>query len=1680
MSRSLPYTFSQNWGLHGLQKSFVVLAGVSTEDASTDFATSGERFSASLTFAALAVVLLLVLWYDVRGGRRIRLPKDDGDQAATAAAAAAVGDDDIVAASTEAILSEPVQEEQYLATVRQQRNRLLVLGIASVALAVSTTVELQRQKAPFSATLSLQADGLLWIAILALLLTPLRTQGRWVRILQLNTLLLVSLTTHTLRILVPPPLAWDDETQRPIQLPALFRGPLLWQQAAAAILAFAAWLTNARTPSGPQRIMPSPQPGTIPTSAVLADDSAGASLLSFLFFSYCFPVIKASWKKGQLSPDDVPFLSDRFRASRLFFVTQLALTRLNLKEKEKDKDAGRKDGENAEKAAKRAASRRAWRLLKTLFSTNKTVIIPMFFSTILAAMSFYLPWVLLWLVINSFERSERNNEPIAIAIRQNIVYAVALAVGQILQTLIVSGAWSLSVTSLRVRFRNQLSVLLLNKSLRRKDTTTLKEKEDDSSKKKDGEEDKEEQDEATGDDPAEFATKSKIITLQTVDIQRVEEFSLHFFVMFNCPVELITGGILAYKVLGVSALIGLAMSFVTAPIVWVITRRIEKVQEKLMASRDSRSSYMNESFQAIRMIKFAGWERRVIANIMKARKAELSYQRKQYLLDACSEFLFFLSPMLVIIAAFTCYTVVFGNKLTPSRAFTAFQVLQELRWALTQLPDTLSSAIQSWTSLKRIATYLDCAEVEVPESQDLTSEAARGADREVRLQNATIGWPVVVAAAQSSSPAGSVVPNFRLRDVTVEFSPNRLNLICGKLGSGKSLLLQGLLGEADLLVGSIKCPRSTPDAIAQSEDPRIYARGEWISPLLTAYVPQSAFLTNNSLRNNILFGLPMIRERYDAVLDACALLPDLAIFEDGDEVEIGEGGIGLSGGQKARVSLARAVYSRAQTLLLDDILSAVDAHTAAHIHKNLLQGPLLKDRTVLLVSHQVQLVAPSAALVLVLDNGAIKYQGQSSDFLSSQFYRGLIEEVEEADKLPAQTKDKQNDTQPASKEKAESDALFNGRNKAEGETDNGSKAPPRKLVEDEARNVGAIGLQTWKRYLQMAGGYKLLPVLIALIVPSLWTLLSSWWLRAFSADAGAKEGSKHPVSYWMFGYSALVLIECVLHFIKWLFAYWASLRASRVIFESALTAVFRAPMRFHDTVPRGRLLNRFTNDQEEVDSSLASNLVIFIDQSVSLIFSIVAVCIGGGPKFLIVVAILAPFYFYTAKVFAGAARDIRRLHQTAKSAPIQTFADIVNGVAVVRAFGASANTLNLFFQQTDNNARYAYFNRQCARWMNALYALVTATLYFFATVFIMLSGANAALAAFALSFLLNIGHTTFFAVMCYSENETKGVAVERLVEYTDVASEAAPIIEPRPPASWPHAGQVSFENLRLRYAPELPEVLKGVTFDIAAGQKVGIVGPTGCGKSTTVTSLFRLVDNFSGGRIVIDSIDISKIGLEDLRSRLMIVPQDPVILSGSLRDSIDVFHEHSDEDIIAALKKVHLIGSANANASSLSRVAPCEGTENEQAQNLNVFEDLTYTIAESGSNLSNGQRQLLCMARALLGRSKVVVFDEASSSVDQEADDLITATLQEEFADCTVITIAHRLRTIMHSDRVVVMDKGAVVEYASPAELLQRPESHFYKLCAASGKAEFEKLREMAGLPGSSSTATSSKAPSIK
>ncbi|KAG8871479.1 hypothetical protein FRB98_000747, partial [Tulasnella sp. 332] len=668
----------------------------------------------------------------------------------------------------------------------------------------------------------------------------------------------------------------------------------------------------------------------------------GASIYSILLFSYVTRVVMLGYTSESLEIRDLPIVPSNMRATAIFSQMRQAYRTVSLKGRWKTRPGS------------------GWGLLYKLFKVNWSDFALQMTLASVTAVFYYLPAYFLQSLVRFLEIQDAGGHPEA---SWGWVYCVGLFLSNAINYLITGQLWSISTSNLQVRLRVQLNTLLFSKTLVRKDIAgagaapTAKDSDSTKEEKEDEEKD--------------FSSKAQIMTLMTTDVDRVSEFSWHMFSLVDAPIEIIIGSIFLYRLLGVSCFFGLGVTCLFLPINHFASKIVIKAQDNLMKSRDERVSLMNEVLGGIRMLKFMAWERSFEKRVMAVREKELFYQKRNYYIEVLFNLVWLLliplppdreaSPVLVTLVSFFHFAVIREQVLTPSIAFTSLSVFNELKFALNALPETFINMLQSLVSLRRIENYLSLQEVSsVPSVQEQ-------ADMQIVLRNATISWPQsgkrMRTDSATSTAAATPMLAFQLIDLTLEFPKGEMSLICGKLGSGKTLLLLALLGEADVLSGQLICPRTPPDVLAHFATISEIDPEDWIVQGTCAYVPQSAWLQNASIKDNILFSLPCDEARYQATLEACALTADLKILEDGDEAEIGERGVNLSGGQKARVSLARAIYSRAAVLFLDDVLSAVDAETAQHIYEHALQGPLLEGRTVILVSHHVQLCVPGASYI---------------------------------------------------------------------------------------------------------------------------------------------------------------------------------------------------------------------------------------------------------------------------------------------------------------------------------------------------------------------------------------------------------------------------------------------------------------------------------------------------------------------------------------------------------------------------------------------------------------------------------------------------------------------------------------------------------------------------------------------
>ncbi|KAI8640841.1 P-loop containing nucleoside triphosphate hydrolase protein [Parasitella parasitica] len=1390
-----------------------------------------------------------------------------------------------------------------------------------------------------------------------------------------------------------------------------------------------------------------------------------ASIYSFLNFSWATPLLDLAFKNKKLTDDDLPTLPALFRGHNLYYLF----------------------------GATRGKS-----LLKRIYLTNKHAIVVQVVLAMATSLAYYVPAFFVNRLLTLIQ--DMNGVEDDVSIRRGFVIVASLGATILILGLLVGQLWYYASSSVQVRVKAMLNIEIYRKTLRRRDLAVESPKlednedeDDDDSKKKDDEETSQKDESKEKEDVS--SSTGTIVNLMSTDSNRISEFSVWWFSILAAPTELAVGIYFLYNLLGKSCFLGLIVMIIVLPLNHFNAKMFAKTQDKLMEARDKRVSLMNEVLQGIRQIKFFAWEKNWEKRVMESRKVELHHLGITYLSEVMFTLLWQGSPILVTLISFYSFCKLEGKELTAPIAFTSITVFNELRFALNILPEVFIEWLQALISIRRIQTYLNEDEIEPPSTEDEIDPSGNQIPKNIVIgfDNATIGWSKQNYADRESDAqdtSSSEAAGFVLKDLNIEFPANELSLISGATGCGKTLMMLGLLGEAIVLKGAAHCPRQavadtvSDDFVASKNiDPK-----DWLLPYALAYVSQTAWLQNASIRDNILFGLPFIESRYRETLTACALDKDLEILEDGDQTEIGEKGITLSGGQKARVSLARAVYSRAQNVLMDDVLSAVDAHTAKHIYEKCLLGSLMKNRTRILITHHVKLCVKASGYIVHIDAGRASLVGTPSELRENGQLASIFESEQEdiAVEEDAQEEKAIESTLPAA---AAADGLAS-------DADNIQKKP-RALVEEETRATGMVKVRLYKLYINMVGSPFFWMVMAILVIGSRGLdVTENWWIKQWSQSYETESNGTNSnnvmiqqgaisqpkpfyayrplvametdtdnfhildkeddtLNYYLGIYCLITLTNIVVGTARFAVLFWGVLGANKQLYAELLHRVFRAPLRFFDTTPIGRILNRFSKDFETIDSSIPNDLLNFVIQWVIIVSSMITVS-TVLPIFLIPLLAVALVNVYLGAMFVSASRELKRMDSVSRSPLFSNFTETIVGVATIRAFGATRQFLQEMLKHIDTNARPYYYQWLTNRWVSTRFAVSGAFINMVTGMIILLSvdKIDASLAGFCLSFVLMFTDEMFWGIRRYTSLEMSFNAVERVVEFMEMDQEAPAITELRPPPEWPTKGQIDVRNLEIKYAADLDPVLKGISFSVKPQEKIGVVGRTGSGKSTLALSFFRFVEA-SQGSIVIDNIDIKDLGTEDLRSNLTIIPQDPTLFSGSLRSNMDSFDQFSDEEIFTALRRVHLLPTeGESTTDTILSESTVDGV------NANLFKDLSTNVTEGGKNFSQGQRQLLCLARALLKRSRLVLMDEATASVDFETDKAIQKTITTEFADSTILCIAHRLHTVIEYDRILVLDQGQILEFDNPLTLITNPKSSFYKMCRNSG--EFDSLVALA------------------
>ncbi|XP_041075963.1 ATP-binding cassette sub-family C member 3-like isoform X2 [Polyodon spathula] len=1121
------------------------------------------------------------------------------------------------------------------------------------------------------------------------------------------------------------------------------------------------------------------------------------------------------------------------------------------------------------------------------------------------------------------------------------------------------------------------------------------------------------------------STVGEIVNLMSVDAQRFMDLTTFLNLLWSAPLQIILALYFLWQKLGPSVLAGVAVMVLLIPLNAAIAMKTRAFQVEQMQYKDARIKLMSEILNGIKVLKLYAWENSFKEKVKQIREKELKVLRKSAYLGAVSIFAWTSAPFLVALTTFAVYvTVDDKNVLDAKKAFVSLSLFNILRFPLNMLPQVISSLVQASVSLKRIQSFLSHDELD-PDSVDKKNIASGCV---VTVVNGKFTWA-------KSDPA-------TLHSINLMVPHGSLLAVVGHVGCGKSSLVSALLGEMEKLEGEISIRGSV------------------------AYVSQQAWIQNATLRDNILFGKPYNAEKYSSILEACALLTDLEVLPGGDQTEIGEKGINLSGGQKQRVSIARALYSEADIYLLDDPLSAVDAHVAKHIFDKVI-GPegLLKDKTRILVTHGITFL-PLVDNIVVLVDGSVSemgsYQelltqnGAFAEFLRNYALEDVVEEdeaieLEEEEDFPEDTLSNHVDmidNEPVANEARKqffrqisviSVDLENPkkmstrkrkcseRKAAEHPPDKRSSA--QKLIHTETAETGRVKLQVFWEYVKAVGPVLCVFICFLYCCQNAAAIGANVWLSEWTSDS-VVNGTQTETSMRVGVYAALGLTQGVLVMISSFTLALGGIGAARTLHSALLENKFCTPQAFFDTTPLGRIINRFSKDIYVIDEVIPHTILMFLATFFTSVATMIVI-ITNTPLFAVVIVPLAIAYFFVQRFYVATSRQLKRLESVSRSPIYSHFSETITGTSVIRAYGRQDAFVLISDKKVDENQKSYYPGIVSNRWLGIRIEFIGNCVVLFAALFAVIekSKLTPGLVGLSVSYALQVTMSLNWMVRMTSDLESNIVAVERVKEYSETETEAPWIVpDKRPPEDWPTHGKVEFNDYSVRYREGLDLVLKSLTLQVKGGEKIGIVGRTGAGKSSMTLCLFRILEA-AAGEITIDGVKISEIGLHDLRSKLTIIPQDPVLFSGTLRMNLDPFEKYTDEDIWKVLELSHL----NKFVSS-------------QPAGIN------HECSEGGENLSVGQRQLVCLARALLRKTRILVLDEATAAIDLETDDLIQSTIRTQFEDCTVFTIAHRLNTILDYTRVLVLDKGQIAEFDTPTNLIAK-KGIFYGMAKDAGLA---------------------------
>ncbi|XP_037494972.1 ABC transporter C family member 13 isoform X2 [Jatropha curcas] len=1085
-------------------------------------------------------------------------------------------------------------------------------------------------------------------------------------------------------------------------------------------------------------------------------------------------------------------------------------------------------------------------------------------------------------------------------------------------------------------------------------------------------------------------SEGEVQTFMSVDADRTVNLCNSFHDVWSLPLQIGVALYLLYTQVKFAFLSGLAITILLIPVNKWISELIATATEKMMKQKDERIRRTGEILTHIRTLKMYGWEHLFSSWLMETRSSEVKHLATRKYLDAWCVFFWATTPTLFSLFTFGIFTLM-GHQLEAATVFTCLALFNNLISPLNSFPWVINGLIDALVSIRRLSRFLCCSEYRREIDQKAESPSlflnyqsdSTSKDMAVIMHDACCAW----------SSSNEQHQNLVLNHATLSLPKGSFIAITGEVGSGKSSLLGAILGEMRLIHGSVHSNGSI------------------------AYVPQVPWILSGTVRDNILFGMNYEPKRYSDTIKACALDVDISLMVGGDMAYIGEKGVNLSGGQRARLALARAIYQRSDVYILDDVLSAVDSEVGRWILYNVIFGPLMDQKTRVLCTHNIQAIS-SADMIVVMDKGYVKWVGSSADLPISSY--SAFSPQNEFDTLPY-----------VQGQEISIVTSIEGRKSLTGEKESSHiSEDAQEIVEVEIRKEGRVELAVYKNYAAFSGWSITVVICLSAILMQASRNGNDLWL-SYWVDTTASSPAGYSTSFFLVVLCIFCIINSSLTLVRAFSFAFGGLHAAVKVHNTLLSKLIDAPVWFFDQTPAGRILNRMSSDLYTIDDSLPFILNILLANFVGLL----GIAIVLSYVQVVFLLLLLPFWFIYSRLqffYRSTSRELRRLDSVSRSPIYATFTETLDGSSTIRAFNSEDYFFAKFTEHVTLYQRTSYSEIIASLWLSLRLQLLAAFIITFVAMmavvgsrgYLPISFGTPGLVGLALSYAAPIVSLLGSFLTSFTETEKEMVSVERALQYMDIPQEelrGSLSLNP----NWPFQGQIKFQNVTMRYMPSLPPALNCVTFTILGGTQVGIVGRTGAGKSSILNALFRL-SPICGGCILVDSINIIDVPVRDLRSHFSVVPQSPFLFEGSLRENLDPLQMTNDFEIWSILEKCHV------------------KEEVEMAGGLDVH------IKQSRSSFSVGQRQLLCFARALLKSSKVLCLDECTASVDTQTASVLQHAISTECKGMTVITIAHRISSIMNMDNILVLDRGNVIEQGNPQALLQDEFSKFSSFAKAS------------------------------